>query len=363
MKRSAFLGSLASLPITVGATTLPSLSQEDEFDPRPGSWRTFEITTTVTLPPGGAAQAWVPIPSLTEAVWMRPNGDSWQPNDARIVYTANPWKVAMVHGQWNASSEPRRLSVVSRALARNRKVDFSRPEPSMLDANQQTLYTAATKFIPTDGIVKDTADKIVAGAGSDTEMARRIYDWVVTNSYRKPTTRGCGLGNIAFLLETHDIGGKCADINGLMVGLARSVGLPARDIYGIRVAPSEYGYKSLGTSSNVVTKAQHCRAEVHLSQFGWVPMDPADVRKVMLEEPPGNLSPNDPKVMNARRTLFGAWEGNYIAYNDGHDVELPGSHGDSLAFLMYPQAEVDGERLDSLDPANFSYDIKAEEIH
>jgi transglutaminase-like putative cysteine protease len=61
--------------------------------------------------------------------------------------------------------------------------------------------------------------------------------------------------------------------------------VPARDVYGIRIAKSELGYKSLGASSENITKAQHCRAEVYLSEYGWVAVDPADVRKVMLEEP------------------------------------------------------------------------------
>src|ERR1700756_1245196 len=81
----------------------------------------------------------------------------------------------------------------------------------------------------------------------------------------------------------------CADLNALYVGLARAVGLPARDVYGIRIAPSKFGYKSLGTGTEVVSKAQHCRAEVFLTGFGWGPVDPADVRKVVLEEPPGQL--------------------------------------------------------------------------
>jgi hypothetical protein len=93
-----------------------------------------------------------------------------------------------------------------------------------------------------------------------------------------------------------------------------------------------------------------------------VPADPADVRKVMLEEPPGNLALSDPKVKDARTTLFGAWEGNYVAYNDGHDVALPGSSGSEIGFLMYPQAEVQAERRDSLSPATFVYAIESEEI-
>src|SRR6204780_4310829 len=102
------------------------------------------------------------------------------------------------------------------------------------------------------------------------------------------------------MLESRDLGGKCADLNALYVGLARATGLPARDVYGIRAAKSELGYKSLGASSENVTKAQHCRAEVYLSEYGWVAVDPADVRKVMLEEPPGNRGPGDEMVRQVR---------------------------------------------------------------
>jgi hypothetical protein len=93
-----------------------------------------------------------------------------------------------------------------------------------------------------------------------------------------------------------------------------------------------------------------------------VPVDPADVRKVMLEEPPAHLSLDDPKVAAARKTLFGAWEGNYVAYNDAHDVDLPGSTGQDLGFLMYPQAEIENVRKDSLSPDDFIYTIEARSL-
>ncbi len=123
----------------------------------------------------------------------------------------------------------------------------------------------------------------------------------------------------------------------------------------MRVVPSKFGYKSLGAGSEVITKAQHCRAEVYLSGFGWVPVDPADVRKVILEEPPANLAINDPKVVAARKALFGAWEGNWLAYNFAHDIVLPGAKGPAVEFLMYPQAETASGRLDCLDPDTFKY--------
>jgi transglutaminase-like putative cysteine protease len=194
------------------------------------------------------------------------------------------------------------------------------------------------------------------------EKARRIYGWIVENTYRNPKTRGCGLGNIRFMLESGDLGGKCADLNALYVGLTRAARLPARDVYGIRVGRSEMGYASLGTASENATKAQHCRAEVYIQDYGWVPVDPADVRKVILEEPPGNLPITADVVRKTRERLFGSWEMNWIAYNFGHDVTLPGSSGPPLAFLMYPQCETAEGRLESLAPDTFKYEITSKQV-
>jgi transglutaminase-like putative cysteine protease len=111
-----------------------------------------------------------------------------------------------------------------------------------------------------------------------------------------------------------------------------------------------------------VTKSQHCRAEVYLGGYGWVPVDPADVRKVMLEEPPGNRPLDDEMVKMARKRLFGSWEMNWIGFNFAHDVALPGSNGAPIGFLMYPRAETSDGPIDSLDPDNFKYEITSKEI-
>jgi transglutaminase-like putative cysteine protease len=255
------------------------------------------------------------------------------------------------------------LTLASRIATSNYAVDLSAPgHPPKANRAELEHFLRSTKLMPTDGIVKATAMEITSGAKTDVEKARAIYEWIVDNTFRNPKTRGCGLGDIRFMLESRDLGGKCADLNALYVGLARAVGLPARDVYGIRVARSELGYKSLGASSEKVTKAQHCRAEVYLGGYGWVPVDPADVRKVVLEEPPGNRPLDDDMVKKARARLFGSWEMNWMAYNFSHDVALPGSSGAPVGFLMYPQAETADGRLDSLDPDSFKYEITSKEI-
>ncbi len=360
MQQSAALSLAASIP--AAARAAPA---SDPFDPTAGAWQTYEVVSEIVLPAGsGPARVWVPVPAFTESDWMRPGKITWTTNAPSAALANDPTSgVTMVSAQWRNATPPATLTVTALVSSRNLSVDLATPgDAPALSQEQYRYYTAPSKLQPTDGIVKTTADKITAGATTDLEKARRIYEWIVVNTYRKPTTRGCGLGDVSFMLETGDLGGKCADINGLNVALARAAGLPARDLYGIRVAPSKFGYKSLGASSSTITKAQHCRSEIYLVGYGWVPSDPADVRKVILEEPPGHNSPTDPKVVDARQTLFGAWEGNWIAYNDGRDVSLPGSNGPQLGFLMYPQAEVGGQREDSLSPSDFVYTITAHEI-
>jgi len=334
------------------------------FNPDPGNgWRVFEVTSRLELSAAsGAPRAWLPLPAVDDAAWIKPMGNLWQGNAAAVQQVRDPaYGAQMLAAQWDAGEPAPLLEVVSRFATRDRAVDLARPgKVADLDRASRALYTRATELLPTGGIVRKTAVEITRGARSDLEQARAIYDWVVDNTERNPKTKGCGTGDIRAMLETGNLSGKCADLNALYVGLARAVGLPARDVYGVRVADSRFGYKSLGKSGDI-SRAQHCRAEVWLANFGWVPVDPADVRKVVLEEKPG-LNLRDDVVVAARQKLFGAWEMNWLAYNFAHDLKLPGSSGAKVPFLMYPQAENDAGRLDSLDPASFVYKLSAKEI-
>jgi len=337
---------------------------ETAFAPKPGAWRSFQTVTRLELKSAGPGQAWIPLPAFSEPDWFQPQGSSWTTN-ARTVEVKQDAKYGaqFLHVVWGGGEGAPVIEVTSKLSTRGRAVDLSGSgnAPALSEADKR-LFTSPTALIPTDGIVKQTSDRITAGATNELDKARRIYEWVVENTFRDAGTRGCGIGDIAALLKSGNLGGKCADLNALYVGLARAAGLPARDVYGLRIAPSRFDYKSLGANSEVVTKAQHCRAEVYITGLGWLPVDPADVRKVMLEEPPTNLMLMDPKVAAARKTLFGAWEMNWLAYNAAHDVALPGSNGPVLDFLMYPQAETVAGRLDCLEADTFKYTITAREI-
>jgi transglutaminase-like putative cysteine protease len=326
-------------------------------------WRAFEVTTRLEiLNPSGVTWAWVPLPLTQDTDYHKTLGHTWNGNAVSARVARDPrYGARLVVAEWLAGTSGPTLEVVTRVATRDRQVDVSGPARGVTeDPAVLRRYLEASDLVPTDGIVEATAREITAAAKTDAEKARALYEWTVDNTFRDPKVKGCGLGDIKTMLETGNLGGKCADLNALFVGFARAVGIPARDVYGIRVADSAE-FTSLGRSGDI-TKAQHCRAEFYLAGHGWVPVDPADVRKVVLEEKPGGLPLDDPQVQKARVKLFGAWEMNWMAYNYAHDVKLPGSSGAPVAFLMYPQAETGDSRRDSLDPDQFRYTIRSREI-
>jgi transglutaminase-like putative cysteine protease len=367
MKRRDFV--LMSLLGVKGYSTRAHAAVAPESAPDAAAgWRTFEITTSVDIAsPAGKTLLWVPVPWNGTTDYQRPLGpmkwDAPGATHADIIVVPG-YDVSLLRVEWADPSAIGPVTLKSRIATRDRRIDVTDPaasnQPSELRSVLQT-YLQPTALLPTDGIVKETAEKITRGAHRDIEKAHAVYEWVVDNTSRDPKTPGCGMGDIASMLKSGYLGGKCADINGLFVALCRSLQIPARNSYGIRVADSRRGFKTLGKSGDI-SKAQHCRAEFYANGIGWVPVDPADVRKVVLEEVPGGLPIGDSKVQAARATLFGGWEMNWVVYNHGHDVALPGSHGTPIPFLMYPHGETAEGRLDSLNSTTFRYEIRSREI-
>lgn len=360
MNRREFLRAHGSICAGLALTrAVPALAHTAA----PAGWRTFEVVTQVgLLKPRGISHIWLPAALMRDTPYQRTLSNRFRAAGGTATLTKDKQNaLGIVSATYPADTTPT-LTLTSRISLKNYTVDLASPATPRVSRAELDYFLQPSRYVPTDGIVRDTALKATAGATSDIDKARGIYEWVVDHTFRDPKVRGCGRGDIRFMLESGDMGGKCADLNALYVGLARSVGLPARHIYGLRIAKSERGYKSLGLATDIATKGQHCRVEVYLREHGWVPVDPADVRKVVLEEPPGNRPLSDEIVSRARDQLFGSWEMNWMAFNYAHDVELPGSVGKPLVYFMYPQAETSDGRIDPFDPDNFRYEITVRAI-
>src|SRR5882757_5134493 len=246
--------------------------------PSAAKWRTFEVVTTVELlKPDGVSHICLPAPLIRNTPYQNTISTRFTAKGGTTRLSKDKQSaLGIVSAMYPANTKPT-LSLTSRVALKNYAVDLS-SQTTAPPASRAELdyFLQPSRFVPTDGIVKQTALKATAGATTDIQKARAIYEWVVENTFRDPKVRSCGRGDIRFMLESGDMGGKCADLNALYVGLARSVGLPARHVYGLRLAKSNLGYKSLGLTSDIATKGQHCRVEVYVREHGWVPVDPAD---------------------------------------------------------------------------------------
>ncbi|MGH7317970.1 MAG: transglutaminase-like domain-containing protein, partial [Candidatus Rokuibacteriota bacterium] len=357
MKRREFLKSGIAVTTAAAMGGLPRIGRAATGADGP-KWRAFEVVTRVEVAsPTGPTRVWLPMPLAADTDYQKSLGHHWTGNAAvSRMYRDDKYGAGIFYAEWPAGGSAPVVEVTSRFAARDRLVDVTKPGLNAAPESRATLnrYREATRLIRTDGIVKRTSQQITKGVDRDEEKARAIYEWIVDNTFRDPKVRGCGVGDIRAMLETGNLGGKCADLNALFVGLARAAGVPARDVYGVRAADSAE-FKCLGKSGDI-SKAQHCRAEFYSASHGWVPVDPADVRKVVLEER-GGIPLSDPTTQKARAKLFGQWEMNWLAYNYAHDVKLLNSREDAVGYLMYPQAETGAGRKDSLDPESFTYQI------
>ncbi len=351
MKRREFLRLATLTPLFTMAPRV--LANVNELG---SGWRTFELTYEVDLTSHqGPGRLWLPIPS-DAGDYQRVLSVTWQGASENASLNWEPtYEAPMFFAKWNDGKSGRSIKVTSRVATRDRHMHPA--SSAMHDSSEAALYLQPTQHMPVDGIVAATARKIVQDKTSPDDKARAIYEWIVDNTFREPKTRGCGLGNIKFMLESGDLGGKCADINSLFVGLARAAGIPARERYGVRVAESSQ-FQCLGKAGDI-SKAQHCRAEYFSPQHGWVPVDPADVRKAVLE---AQLPLTDQKIVELRNRLFGYWEMNWVSFNSARDFNLNPEASTALPYLMYPYAEFGSTVLDGRDPGDFKFLLSSREL-
>jgi len=263
------------------------------------------------------------------------------------IYKEREFGNSILYVEWRKPLKERTLSHIFKVRRKEVvKKEFPKIEPPF-NEKEFEKYLIATSLSPTTGKVKEITENITKGKKTTLEKARAIYDWIVDNMYRDPKIKGCGTGEVERLLES--LGGKCGDIHSVYVALARSVGVPSREIFGIRIPKGKEGD---------MTKAQHCWAEFYLPGYGWIPIDPSDVRKIMLEK---KLNLGEEKEY--REYYFGAVDESRISYGIGRDLILnPPQKDGKLNYFMYPYAEADGKALDDLFGFNLGYTITFKEL-
>lgn len=292
---------------------------------------------------GQDTQLWIPYP-ITDTDQTITNIQVDGDYSASGVYTDATFQTPMLYARWRSGAKKRTVTL-SFDVTRQEVVRRAFPaREGEWDPRDFELYLAPTRLGPIDGEVKQLADSITAGQTTVLGKARALYDWTCDNTFRNPDTRGCGVGDVYQLLK--EPGGKCTDISSVFVALARAAGVPAREVFGLRQGKQP---------AQEITRWQHCWAEFYLPGYGWVPVDPADVRKMMYQQ---GLELADSKTAEYRDYFWGGVDPYRIKLGEGRDLVLNPRHaGPPVNYLMYPFAQVGGRTLDWLDPETFAYKI------
>jgi transglutaminase-like putative cysteine protease len=122
------------------------------------------------------------------------------------------------------------------------------------------VYTQSSSFVQSDNpLIKETLNSIIGREQNPYLKARLIYNWIITNIQISETLSSSS-GNIIPVLETKSTDVYTAAL--LYTALAQAAGVPCIPVSGVLI--DRYGQTQ-----------RHYWAEFWISEFGWVPVDPA----------------------------------------------------------------------------------------
>jgi transglutaminase-like putative cysteine protease len=301
----------------VTALILPARAAAPDEIPRS---RTFEISYRATVHdiPSGTKNfdLWLPIPRTDRDQTIR-----------RItVDVPGPLSIGREPRFGSQSlhvrvESPRGTIPVRLTIEATRRENVGSSEA--LGDEERDLDLAPEALVPLDGPIRELALEATRGMGTDAERARAIYDKVV--GMMKYDKRGTGWGRGDALFACDARRGNCTDFHALVIGMARSVGIPARFAIGLPL-PEARGSGEI--------PGYHCWAELYVRGRGWVPVDASEAAK----EPA------------KRDYFFGHHDENRIEFSRGRHLTLvPAQQGPPLNFFIYPYAEVDGKPHEAID--------------
>ncbi len=305
---------------------------------------------------------WIPLPSnITGFQNVLELGVQ---TDAKIHFetTNNEYDARTHYLSWSKDASVKTAHISLKVALKNRQCSFKTKRICPDEVKKAQQFLAPTAHVPIDGAVAYAAHKIVGNEKDLLKKAHKIYDWIVANSYRDEAVLGCGVGSpngmLAALEKEGRMGGKCLDMSALTVALMRAVGIPAREVLGLRIGASSLS-TAFGTGEEN-TKGQHCKVEFFIPAMGWIPCDPADITKLILKE---NLHPSSSRAQEMSTKFFGFWENNWMALNSLRDAEIyPANTQGMLDSFGYPYAEAEGEYLDPFDPKGYRYAYRSQKV-
>lgn len=308
---------------------------------------TVTMTTSVTdetkFPKGKVTRVWIPIPQTDRDQTVAPSTINYtfgaEPSKKEETYDSSGNKALYV--VWDENTEPKdRTVTLSYNISRREIVrpdNLAALEKGKVDTKEMAPYLRESKRSGslTDGIVKETADKIVKDANAKTvyQKAHAIYNWVCENISRDKTnhTPGIGAGNAEYILNHPNEGGKCTDTNSVFVALCRAAGVPARGVYGLSLDELE---------GKPGTYIQKCKPQYYLPGYGWAEADTSAVLKEIIGHEDEYRKADTKEMQDEWKNIKDRYWGNgseqWIMLSTGDDIELSPRQSATTAEDQYP---------------------------
>lgn len=322
-------------------------------------WQYFEVRFTLDAEPfAGGAKVWLPLPGDRDTPWQRSLGHRWEGNFSHAhLYRDPASRIEAFNAQWPAGSDKPHLQIVSQIATQDRRFDITRRANRIESAETLRNALRTERNVTTESSVQMSAERIIGRIKDPLAQAKALYEWIVEQVNFAPEGAGIGTGRLNESLEAKTLTGKSADISLLFVDLCRSIGIPARPVFGLRIAKSRFF--NCPVAMEELGKEQHCRAEFYTAAYGWIPVDPASVIEAAYLE---QLRQDNPKWNNLKKLFFGFWEMNWISFNSAEVPRLAGMTDNPSPFFIHPEIETAEGRLKDQDRNRLRYRIEARQV-
>ncbi|MBR0404934.1 MAG: hypothetical protein IJI68_07005 [Eggerthellaceae bacterium] len=339
----------AASAASAAAESASSAASEAAESTAPAEAKTQSGTVTTTIDmtkydQGKVVRVWVPV--ATDGDYQTVTDDAIVADSATTAQmNEDAAGNKMAYIEWDAAADPAsRIATVSFHATRTEALRPEIKEEGEVPADIAKTFLGSSKMVAADDPeVVALAQEITKDQATYEGKARAVYDWIYENMERDNDVVGCGDGDVCRLISEDQRAGKCTDINSMFVALCRAAGVPATEMFGIRM------------NADDITGNQHCWCEFYVPGTGWVPADPADVLKAVLND---QLDKASDEALAKKEYYWGQWDEKRVEYSQGRDLTLePAQAGAELNDFGYPYAEVDGEVIDFYKPAEFVYSI------
>jgi len=244
--------------------------------------------------------------------------DTYQDVDVLGVTTPAPWKVVQ-----DARYKNRIITVdvgpadAGKEIEVRYRVTRREKAPYADDADPQS-YLQPERLVPRHPTLDRMAAEATRGTSGDLARGRALYNHTLDRMNYDKSGQGWGRGDALHACDART--GNCTDFHAYFIGLARSLGIPARFAIGFTI-PADADEGTLA--------GYHCWAEFY-AEGKWIPVDISEADK-------------HPELTDY---YFGRNPANRFELSRGRDLVVEnGPVSGPFNFLVYPVLEVKGKEI------------------